>query len=76
MGVLRVEHLTDDDLVQLIELYNDLAGGDYTRGFQEFASDLCDVLRVEVGRRVIARAMALDPVGYCWYGKLDPAPPG
>jgi hypothetical protein len=67
---LRLEHLTDQELDHLAELYDDLTCNHYTRGLQEFSADMVDVLKVERARRMIAAAEHRDPLAYCWFGRL------
>jgi hypothetical protein len=67
---LRLEHLTDEELDHLAELYNDLASDGHSRGLRELASDLADVFKVERARRMIAAAWDRDPLAMGWYGRL------
>jgi hypothetical protein len=67
---LRLEHLTDEELHYLAELYNDLASDGHSRGLQELAGDLADVFKVEQARRRISAAWERDPLGMGWFGRL------
>ena len=67
---VRLDGLDDETLHGLASSYDELAGSTYPAGWRAFASDMADLLRSELARRRVQRALDRDTVGAIWFGRL------
>lgn len=75
---LHLEQFTSDDLADIANTYNHLAGRDDVDDlFRAWCRELAEGLHLVLAGRLIAEAEANDPLAYCWFGRLpEPGSPG